>query len=417
MTDEPGGILAPYFFLSYARSDPLAGQPGKNPDHLVERFYRDLTEAVQRRASQAAGVASGFFDQRIPVGSDLKQSITKALSATQVFVPLYSVGYLTNSWPGREFAFFRRRVEQAGGPNPARRLVPVLWAPLAGVDEPPGLREELASGGEPDYAENGLRALLKLRSYNDLYLAVVNQIAKRIVDLAESDPIDPVEPSLVPDIETVQSEFSPDAPLAVFDIEVAAPTTADERADGSPGTYGDTALAWRPFTGQGLPLAEYARQITERFDFDPRVSEVRTAGDTARQRPGIIIIDPAFVADERRHAEFRSLAKFPRWVLPLVVLGQPRDQRTRELAAEVRAILDADELPTESARRGARGVESLAEFVAIVPLLVAEAERQYLRHRAGRVPSPRSAGRLRLGQGEGPDGTAVTSGLLGRRDA
>src|SRR5690242_20464850 len=109
MTEKPQGMLAPYFFLSYSRSDPLAGHPQKNPDHLVERFYRDLTEAVQRRASLTAGVVSGFFDQRIPVGSNWKQSITEALSATQVFVPLYSVGYLTNSWPGREFACFRRR--------------------------------------------------------------------------------------------------------------------------------------------------------------------------------------------------------------------------------------------------------------------------------------------------------------------
>jgi hypothetical protein len=36
----------------------------------------------------------------------------------------------------------------------------------------------------------------------------------------------------------------------------------------SSGAYGDTALLWRPFPGQELPLAEYARQIVERFDFN-----------------------------------------------------------------------------------------------------------------------------------------------------
>jgi hypothetical protein len=40
----------------------------------------------------------------------------------------------------------------------------------------------------------------------------------------------------------------------------------------------------------------------------------------------------------------------------------------------------------------------LDEFVSLVPRLVAEAERQYLRHGRGRVPS--SVGRPRLGRGE-----------------
>jgi FxsC-like protein len=406
MTEKPG-MLAPYFFLSYARSDPLAGNPRENPDHLVDRFFKDLTDAVKRHASRDAGVVSGFFDQEIPVGSDWKQAIIQALSAAQVFVPLYSVGYLTNSWPGREFACFRRRVEQAVRANPVRRLVPVLWAPLAGVGDPPGLREALAASTEPDYTENGLRALLKPKSHNDQYQAVVNQLAEQIVMLAESDPIDPVEPSQVPDIEKVESEFSPGAPLATFDIEVAAPTAANVPEGRDIADYGETAEKWRPFPGQELSLAEYARQVAEKFDFDARVGAVSVAGDAAGRRPGIILIDPVLAADENGRVTLRSVAETPRWVLPLLILGPARDQRMRELAAKVRAILNADELPTESARRGAAGVESLDEFVSIIPVLVAEAERQYLRYRAGRVISPRSAGRPAPGQRERPDGPGV----------
>jgi hypothetical protein len=373
------GMLAPYFFLSYARSDPLTGNPRENPDHLVERFFRDLTDAVRRHASRGAGVVSGFCDQEIPVGSDWKRSITQALSAAQAFVPLYSAGYLTSSWPGREFACFRRRVEQAGCANPVRRLVPVLWTPVGAAEDPPGLRAALASSGtEPDYAENGLRTLLRTRSYHDQYWAVVNQLAQQIVELAEDDPIDP---SQVPDIERVGSAFSAGAPLATFRIEVAAPTAAK----------------WRPFPGQDVPLAEYARQVAERFDFDARVSEVAPGDGTAGRRPGIIVIDPEFISDENTRAVLGSVAgQLPRWVLPLVVVDKPSDPRTRELAAKVRTVLNAAGLPTESARRGAAGVESLDEFVSIVPVLVAEAERQYLRFSSGRVTSPRSAGRPRL---------------------
>jgi FxsC-like protein len=399
MTENPQGMLATYFFLSYCRSAPLPGSSQESPDHLVDRFFSDLSEAVQDRASHAAVAVAGFFDQRLPPGSNLKRVITQSLSAAQVLVPLYSVAYLMNSWSGREFACFRQ-LKEASRVNPVQRLAPVLWAPLAGVGDPPGLREALEFVAEPEYAANGLRHLLKNRAYHDLYAAVVSRLATRIVDIAESNPIDAVAPSYLPDIEKVPSEFSPGAPLASFNIEVAAPTAATVPAGRSPDHYGDTALLWRPFSEQELPLAEYARQIIERFDFNANVSEIGITRDMTRQRPGIIVIDPAFAATETGRALLASLAGFPRWVLPLLVSGEPHDRLVRQLASQVRALLREDELPTEMARAGARGVESFDEFVALVPRLVAEAERQYLRHGKGRVPSPRSAGRPRLGQGE-----------------
>ncbi len=408
MTESPQGMLATYFFLSYCRSAPLPGSSQESPDHLVDRFFSDLSEAVQDRASHAAVAVAGFFDQRLPPGSNLKRVITQSLSAAQVLVPLYSVGYLTNSWSGREFACFRQ-LKAAGRVNPVQRLAPVLWAPLAGVGDPPGLREALEFVAEPEYAANGLRHLLKNRAYHDLYAAVVSRLATRIVDIAESNPIDAVAPSHLPDIEKVRSEFSPGAPLASFSIEIAAPTAATVPEGRSPDPYGETAQSWRPFPGQELPLAEYAKQITERFDFDARVSELRTTKDTVRQRPGIIVIDPAFAATDGGRAALASLAGCPRWVLPLLVTGEPRDPSSRKLADQVRDLLREDQLPTQSARRGARGVESLDEFVSLVPVLVAEAERQYLRHRSRRVASPRPVGRRRLGQIEGPGETAVTS--------
>jgi len=251
---------------------------------------------------------------------------------------------------------------------------------------------------DPDYAENGLRALLRLRSYRPSYRAVVNRLAKQIVEIAEKEPIDPVEPSRVPGIATMTSVVRHTAPLTTFDIEVAAPTAAVVSQDRDLWAYGETATQWRPFSGQELPLAEYARQITERFDADARVSEVSVPANADQRRPGIIVIDPEFVSGENGRATLKAVAeKIPRWVMPLVVLGKPGEVRTQELAAKAADILaSAKALPTESARRAARGVQSLEDFVSIVPVLVAEAERQYLRYRHSRVPSPRSAGRPRL---------------------
>jgi FxsC-like protein len=401
-------IPAPYFFLSYARSDPLAGDPEEDPNLPVETFFADLSAAVRRHASDG-GRDVGFFDQEIPRGSDWKQFITRALSAAQVFVPLYSVGYLTNSWPGRELTCFKERVKVAGGLDPIRRLVPVLWAPLAGVKYPPGLREAVDSVTEPDYADNGLCALLKLRPYHDLYREVVDRMGAQIVEIAERDPIEPVEPDKVGDIERTPSAFPAARRLPVFFIQVAAPTAANAPEVRDVRAYGATPADWRPFAEQKLSLAEYARQVTERFDFDVRVNEIGLAGDLAGRRPGIIVIDPLFIADEAGRASLAAVAaKLPRWVLPLVVVDQRKDGRTRKLADGVFDILTKSRpLPTESARRAARGVESLDAFVSIVPVLVAEAGKQYLRDRSSRVLSPSPARRPRLGQPEGPAGPAA----------
>ena len=152
------------------------GQSGRDPDELVETFFADLTDAVKRHASSGGEECIGIYDRAIPIGSDLEKLTTRALSAAQVFVPLYSVAYLNNSWPGRELTCFRKRVEQAGRDNPEGRFVPVLWTPLAGVKDPPGLRESLAHRVTvPDYADNGLRVLLKLPSYHDLYRVVMDR--------------------------------------------------------------------------------------------------------------------------------------------------------------------------------------------------------------------------------------------------
>ena len=160
----------------------------------------------------------------------------------------------------------------------------MLWAPLAGVQYPPELRAALDSGAtEPDYADNGLRALLKLQPYHDLYQAVVDRMGAQIVEIAERDPIEPVEPEKVGDIEKAPSAFPADRRLPVFNIEVAVPTPpTPARPPGprDPQAYGETPEEWRPFSGQKLPLAEYARQLIKRFDFDVRVDRVGSRGET-----------------------------------------------------------------------------------------------------------------------------------------
>jgi FxsC-like protein len=392
-TEEERPEGGSYFFLSYARSAPLAGDTQAAPDEHVRQFFDDLTDAVSSRASEDSGLIPGFFDQDLPVGSDWKESLNRALGAAEVFVPLYSPGYFASSWPGRELACFHRRMELAGIKEPERRFAPVLWTPLWDQHEFPGIRAALEVGAsESEYEKSGLRVLRKL--YHNSYDTVVDQLAERVVALAERHPL---APSAVPDIDEMKSRFQPEIPLAVFAVAVAAPTSDAVPVGCDPRNYGDTSARWHPFPGQGLSLAEYAQQVAERLDFEVTFTSLEEACDGAAGRPGIILIDPWFIADDEGRALRSALGKLPPWVLPLLVYSAPRDARAGRLAAEVKDMLRAvGALPAESSPRASRSASSLEDFVGVVPVLVAEAERHFLRHVSVPAPSVQPGARPRL---------------------
>ncbi len=377
LTASPGS----YFFLSYAHSAPLSDTAKTDPDQWVSRFFHSLSDAVRRRASPAPRHDPGFFDQEIPLGSDWKASLTRALSIAQVFVPLYSPSYFAQSLPGREWACFYDRMSRAEPDNPLRRFAPVLWIPVPAELDQPGMRELLATAAaDQAYADNGLRALLRLRPYKTLYQQVVDQLAAQIVELAERAPI---RPSPVEDIDAVTSQFNPEAAAAVFAVAVAAPALPTLPDGADPAGYGNVSAAWRPFADeQELSLAEYAARVAERLDFAVLISGIEKTGDSLSSKPGGILIDPWFVADEHRLSMLRSFVRdMPSWVLPLLVTGSAADAGAAQLAKDTRAILaEAGLARTDTVRRAVKGVSSLSDFVSIMPMLVVEAERQYLRH-------------------------------------
>lgn len=409
--DDGRGLSAgshPYFFLSYARSPVLADYPGADPDRWVKRFFDDLVVAVRRHAQPPPQLIHGFIDKQSPPGSD-KETLRQALGSAQVFVPLYSTGYLTKWLPGREWACFHQRVARAGFVEPKQRFMPVLWAPLLATSNPPWLEEALALGaGKKGYAENGLRGLLWVSSYRNSYLSVVDELAQQIVVLAENSPMAPSE---VPDIDEVESVFTP-GPLGVFSIQVAAPTENDASAGHDPASYGGRSAEWHPFPDQSTSIAEYARQTVEQFDFKAEVSELGTITGPEPRRPGIILIDPWIMAEDNGRSALESeVRNLPSWVLPLLILGPNTDGRTLELADKVRdALRQANALPTYSSRQGAEGVSSLDSFHTVIRKLIAEAELQFIRYRSGRGrgsqgqagPSTYRFGMHRRAQVDGP---------------
>jgi hypothetical protein len=168
----------------------------------------------------------------------------------------------------------------------------------------------------------------------------------------------------------MNSDYLPERPLGVFTVEMAAP--------------GGSSADWRPFPAQELPLAEYARQIIERFDLKVEVIELTADRDPATSRPGIILIDPRFMTIPGGRAAIEgAVARLPEWILPILIVDQPDDARKEDLADQVRDIFfAAGALRARSARRGARGVSSLRAFSLLVCDLVFEAEGQYIAHRS-----------------------------------
>lgn len=180
----------------------------------------------------------------------------------------------------------------------------------------------------------------------------------------------------------MHNPFTAEPHLPVFMIETAAPTKTTVVADHDPRGYGESSSDWRPFSQQELSLAEYARQVVSKLDFKPEVGGIKTVSDPRTRRPGIILVDPWFIAGDSGGTALESAVEnLPRWVISLIILNQPDDDRTRKLADQVRNILyAAGALPTDSSRRAARGISSIQDFISIVYLLVTEAERQYMRY-------------------------------------
>jgi FxsC-like protein len=402
VTRDAVALRASYFYVSYAHSPPLAGTPQVARDQWVRTFFRDLTESV-RLLGPRPGIVPGFFDQDIPLGSDWRASLAHALSNTEVFVPLYSPGYFARSWPGREWAYFERRLIEAGVENPSERFTPVLWIPLQPGHRPIGSDRALELGaGESAYAENGLRALLRLAPYRESYFRVVERLARQIVALAENAP---VAPSPVRDIDEVPSPFGPPA-APVFAVAVAAPARSVMPAGGDPAAYGATGSAWRPFPAvQELSLAEYAATLAEQFDFAVLVADLELAEGELETNPGIILIDPWFAADEAGLELLRRAVLKRPWILPVLVRGPGGSPRQEELAQRVRTILEESQAAhTDTVRKAVAGVGSLEEFVAVMPFLIAEAERQYLRRGPimRSTAPPGSRPRLRRGDWTSP---------------
>ncbi|MFD0272759.1 TIR-like protein FxsC [Kitasatospora sp. NPDC127111] len=174
--------MRPYFFFSYARRDHEAGGA------FVDQFFSDLRDELARIEPAAGPGELAYRDtERLRVGDDWEQQLSRMVAVSRTMVALYSPAYFASLYCGKEWTAFhgrmRRHQKLTGEAVPA--LIPVLWEPPP--DDLPAevLRiQYIQHDLGVSYATGGLRDLLRADPHGPDYRRVVRAIAERVREAA-----------------------------------------------------------------------------------------------------------------------------------------------------------------------------------------------------------------------------------------
>jgi len=384
---------APYFLISYPHTERNGQGNEREPDDWVIRFYRDLCRNVEELAPRAPARV-GVLDRDLWVEDDWLAGLPDALASCRVLVPLYSPRYFQSQACGREWYGFASRpaIQDDQAPYPPS-IVPVMWAPMTLDSVPEAARTvPILYYGLDSYARYGLDGIMKLARYRAEYGKVVRGVAERIIALAERSPIGRWP---IADYESLPNPFTPQpAPKpgsARLLITVVAPHRADVPAGRSEQYYGTMPWDWTPYRpASEQPIAEYTANFARSLGYQPYVSGLHEREDDLCvdglvAHPELLIIDPwAVTRTACQHLLARlNLADKP-WV-QIVIPWNRADQETAEAESRLRLVLDSAlrhklEQGRVTSAAAVRGVPSLGDFGAVLPLLIPAAGNRYLGH-------------------------------------
>jgi hypothetical protein len=282
-----------YFFFSYARKD-------LNP--YLERFFKDLGDRVENLAARE-GISFRDLQNMEPADS-WPEALATALQKSRVLVALYSRWYFARPYCGKEVQVFLERQKNAAG-----KIMPILWHSkdwLSGSKLPPQSVANIHYEHRdfpPQYLEQGLSILAQNRG--PVYKKLLEACAKRIIVLAENDPLPPYpEP---PNLEKMRNAFEVER-----DLSFAPPAAAPEPAGTAQGPrrihllfVGAPAVPWdwKPF---GAASPQDFRRLVEEV-LDPRSDIEGTAVASiprellleirSRNALPILIIDHGFLGN------------------------------------------------------------------------------------------------------------------------
>ncbi|MEU6231822.1 TIR-like protein FxsC [Kitasatospora sp. NPDC047058] len=316
--------MRPYFFFSYARRDHEAGGA------FVDQFFSDLRDELARIEPAAGPGELAYRDtERLRVGDDWEQQLSRMVAVSRTMVALYSPAYFASPYCGKEWTAFhgrmRRHQKLTGEAVPA--LIPVLWEPPPGDLPAEVLRIQYVQHdlGAP-YATGGLRDLLRADPHGPDYRRVVRAIAERVREAA----VQPVAELAQLDLGRVEGCFPvpatvpPPGRSGMVRIFVAAGHTPARRPAAAPaparhqqqhqhqgqdghrdqdryrgGWYGDRPWDWAPYHPPRLPsLVVQAQQAITRAGHSTTLDEVgpglAASLDRAREdnEVSVLLVDP-----------------------------------------------------------------------------------------------------------------------------
>jgi len=231
----------PFFFLSYAHT-PRRPDASKDSREWVSKLCGDLSGHILEMTDVQSGEA-GFMDRQMLDGINWPVELSYALATCRVFVPLYSQRYFGSPNCGREWSAFslRMRMHEARHGKSAQAIVPGLWAPVTLDALPPEVQsiqfDPEALGTH--YAEEGLSGIIKLQRFRREYDHVVYQLAKRIVQVAKDNPLDPVS---LAEFTTLESAFGAAQEIRATTAEPAAMPLPVDQESFSRGARSDQEL-------------------------------------------------------------------------------------------------------------------------------------------------------------------------------
>jgi FxsC-like protein len=261
-----------FFFLSYARG-------GDENDKLVEKFYLDLSNEVRNEAGEDPGTQVGFLDMHsIQLGARWSPQLVSALAECRMFLALCSPRYFNSHVCGQEWTIFEQRLRRSwhdAGDEPPL-LLPIIWWQSTEMHPVAAQRQYAVSALEPACQRDGLRQLMRLSRYRDVYKRTVSTLANHIVTQARANPMQPLLGE--PRFDNVPSAFSTDNTAAktksqfVHFIVAAGTDSSMTGVRRDVRYYGETALQWAPYKpDMNLPIAQFAVDIAEQDHFNSQI--------------------------------------------------------------------------------------------------------------------------------------------------
>jgi FxsC-like protein len=333
---------APYFFLGYAHTPEQS---------WVAKLYRDLCTEVLERTVLPTTAQVGFMDESgIPLGGVWREEVAGALASCKVFVPLYSPRYFTREECGREWHAFAQRIldHKARLPGNPTAIVPALWTPVD-FAEMPEVARRIQMNHEsltPDYVQEGFYTLIKNSYYAESYTTAVQQLAKHIIQAAETSQL---RPCSIRDFGSPRNAFDEPNRERPADrrltVVVAAPTLDRLPAGRSSSYYGASANDWNPYhPSSRQTIGEYTAEVARMHSYEPTLLSFDDGYDVLREADassglGVLLVDAWVGADESLARKLRGFDALDlEWIGTMVPWNQD-DPETKRNADDLKRDL------------------------------------------------------------------------------